>query len=108
MFLHKNPNTYTASETSLTALGENQNYLLGQMLRNIYADVASPNAISGLSNTTFIAAQINSTADGGGEGGVIADSAVAMWQVSGLCVVPTGRIAHTILVHQGFYPPNPR
>lgn len=57
-------------------------FRLGQMLRSIYADDASPAAVAGLSNTTLVASQINSTADGGGEGGVIFDSAVAMWQVS--------------------------
>lgn len=57
-----------------------QNYALGQMLRNIYADDLSSAAIPGLSNTTLVASQINSTADGGGEGGVIFDSAIAMWQ----------------------------
>ncbi|ORY50682.1 histidine phosphatase superfamily [Leucosporidium creatinivorum] len=83
---YQDPNGYTASDTAITPLGEVQNYQLGQMLRNLYAADDSPTKISGLSNTTLVPSQINSTADGGGEGGVIFDSAVALWQ--------------------GFYPPN--
>ncbi|SCZ88234.1 BZ3500_MvSof-1268-A1-R1_Chr2-1g04276 [Microbotryum saponariae] len=83
---YQNPNTYAASKTSITPLGEQQLYRVGNMLRTIYADPSSDRAIQGLSNSTLNAAQINSTADGGGEGGVIFDSAVALWQ--------------------GFYPPN--
>ncbi|KDE09271.1 hypothetical protein MVLG_00589 [Microbotryum lychnidis-dioicae p1A1 Lamole] len=83
---YQNPNTYAASNTSITPLGEQQLYQVGNMLRTIYADPSSDRAIQGLSNSTLNAAQINSTADGGGEGGVIFDSAVALWQ--------------------GFYPPN--
>jgi hypothetical protein len=51
------------------------------MMRSIYADDNSPAAIPDLSNTTFVQGQINSTADAGGEGGVIFDSAMAFWQV---------------------------
>ncbi|SCV72155.1 BQ2448_4849 [Microbotryum intermedium] len=83
---YQNPNTYAASHTSITPLGEQQLYQVGNMLRTIYAESTSDRAIEGLSNSTLNAAQINSTADGGGEGGVIFDSAVALWQ--------------------GFYPPN--
>ncbi|GAA5959601.1 hypothetical protein JCM21900_002951 [Sporobolomyces salmonicolor] len=83
---YQSPTTYTASDTVVTPLGEVQNYQLGQMLRSIYTGSDASRAISGLSSTTFNGYQINATADAGGEGSVIYDSALALWQ--------------------GFYPPN--
>ncbi|GAA5941400.1 uncharacterized protein JCM15063_006087 [Sporobolomyces koalae] len=84
---YQNPDQYTASDTQITPLGENQCFRLGAMVRDIYADGnGSTRAIAGLSSTTLVPAQINSTADAGGEGSTIWDSAVSFWQ--------------------GFYPPN--
>lgn len=50
------------------------------MLRNIYAGTDASRAIQGLSPTTLAPAQVNSTADAGGEGSTIYDSAMALWQ----------------------------
>lgn len=83
---YQDPDAYTASDTQITPLGENQNFQLGAMLRNIYAGTDASRAIQGLSPTTLAPAQVNSTADAGGEGSTIYDSAMALWQ--------------------GFYPPN--
>lgn len=55
-------------------------------MRSYYANESSQNAIAGLNTQYLEPAQITSTVDGGGEGGVIYDSAVAFWQ--------------------GFYPPS--
>lgn len=85
--LAENPETYDSTDTVLTALGEQQNYQMGQMMRRIYAGADPSRAIAGLSNTTFVDSAISSMADAGGEGSVIYDSALAFWQ--------------------GFYPPNP-
>lgn len=49
-------------------------------MRRTYADPTSATAIAGLGESVLIPTQINATADGGGEGGVIYDSAVAFWQ----------------------------
>ncbi|POY76411.1 hypothetical protein BMF94_0609 [Rhodotorula taiwanensis] len=84
---YQNPETYDSTDTVLTALGEQQNYQMGQMMRRIYAGADPSRAIAGLSNTTFVDSAISSMADAGGEGSVIYDSALAFWQ--------------------GFYPPNP-
>lgn len=75
---YQSPTTYTASATAITPLGEVQEYQLGDMMRRTYA-LSSNTAtyIAGLSETELIATQLNSTADGGGEGGVIFDSAIA-------------------------------
>lgn len=85
--LFQSPTTYTTTGTSITPLGEQQCYNLGVMLRNTYATNTSSTYIAGLSDIDLDPTKFNSTADGGGEGGVIFDSALALWQ--------------------GFYPPNP-
>lgn len=78
---YQNPDQYTASDTQITPLGENQCFQLGAMLRNIYAEGSgSTRAISGLSSTTLNPSQINATADAGGEGSTIYDSAMSLWQ----------------------------
>ncbi|GAA5830842.1 hypothetical protein JCM3766R1_003447 [Sporobolomyces carnicolor] len=78
---------YTASDTEITPLGENECFQLGAMLRDLYSESnSSTRAIVGLSSTKLDPSQINATADAGGEGSTIYDSAVALWQ--------------------GFYPPN--
>ncbi|GAA5883974.1 hypothetical protein JCM16303_001343 [Sporobolomyces ruberrimus] len=84
---YQDPDQYTASDTQITPLGENQCFQLGAMLRGIYGEgTGSTRAIGGLSSTTLKPEQVNSTADAGGEGSTIYDSAVSLWQ--------------------GFYPPN--
>ncbi|KAM0750671.1 phosphoglycerate mutase-like protein [Meredithblackwellia eburnea MCA 4105] len=77
---YQSPTTYTATATAITPVGEFQEYQLGDLMRRTYAVEDSPSYITGLNPTELIATQINSTADGGGEGGVIFDSAMAMWQ----------------------------
>ncbi|GAA6038328.1 hypothetical protein JCM8097_003946 [Rhodosporidiobolus ruineniae] len=77
---YQDPTTYTGSDTVLTPLGEQQNYRLGQILNSIYAGSDASRAIEGLSATEMVGSQINATADAGGEGSVIWDSAVALWQ----------------------------
>ena len=74
---YQSPTTYTATATSITAVGEVEEFQLGDLLRRTYADETSTTHITGLNPTTLTATQLNSTADGGGEGGVIFDSAVA-------------------------------
>ncbi|BGO94400.1 hypothetical protein NBRC10512_002098 [Rhodotorula toruloides] len=77
---YQNPTSYSASDTAVTPLGEQQLFQVGSLVRNIYAGSDPTRAISGLSNTTFDGFKINSTADAGGEGSVIYDSALAFWQ----------------------------
>ncbi|GAA5901020.1 hypothetical protein JCM6882_006003 [Rhodosporidiobolus microsporus] len=77
---YQDPKTYTASDTVLTPLGEQQNFRLGQILNNIYAADNSSRKIEGLSSIEMVGSQINATADAGGEGSVIDDSATALWQ----------------------------
>ncbi|GAA6059827.1 hypothetical protein JCM10212_003739 [Sporobolomyces blumeae] len=90
---YQDPDSYTASDTEITTLGERQCFQLGETIRQIYTSNASSatasqgsRQIAGLSSTTLDARQVNSTADAGGEGSTIYDSAIAFWQ--------------------GFYPPN--
>ncbi|GAA5972417.1 hypothetical protein JCM11641_001835 [Rhodosporidiobolus odoratus] len=77
---YQDPASYSGSDTVLTPLGEQQNFQLGVMLRSIYAGTDATRAIVGLSATDADGSKINSTADAGGEGSVISDSAQAMWQ----------------------------
>lgn len=66
----------------ITPLGETQEFQLGGLIRRTYLDPTSPTVIAGISSDVVVASQLTSTVDGGGEGGVIFDSAVALWQVS--------------------------
>lgn len=84
---YQDPKTYTATSTAITPVGEVQEYQLGSLLRSIYVNTSSPHYVTGLNPVTLIDPQINSTVDGGGEGSVVFDSAVALFQ--------------------GLYPPNP-
>ncbi|KPV73943.1 uncharacterized protein RHOBADRAFT_66686 [Rhodotorula graminis WP1] len=77
---YQDPKTYTASSTVLTSLGEQQNYQLGQLMASVYAGANESTAIAKLSKDVFVDSQVNSTADAGGEGSVISDSALAFWQ----------------------------
>ncbi|GAA5821735.1 hypothetical protein JCM11251_000998 [Rhodosporidiobolus azoricus] len=76
----QNPNTYASTDTGLTPLGEQQNFRLGQLLNSIYAADNSSRKIEGLSSIEMVGKQINATADAGGEGSVIDDSATSLWQ----------------------------
>lgn len=46
---YQSPASYTPSDTQITALGENQEYQLGQLLRSRYLDPSSPNVIDNIS-----------------------------------------------------------
>ncbi|KAI0768868.1 phosphoglycerate mutase-like protein [Irpex lacteus] len=84
---YQDPTTYTASATSITPLGETQEFALGDLVRTTYLDPNGPEYI-GASSPLFNQSQFWARADAGGEGGVIFDSAIA--------------------VTQGLFPPNPR
>lgn len=78
---YQNPDTYTASKTAITALGAQQEFQLGQLIRSLYFnDTTSPSHIQNISTGLFNQAQIDVRADAGGEGGVIYDSALALVQ----------------------------
>jgi len=49
-------------------------------MASIYAGTNESTAIAKLSKDAFVDSQVNSTADAGGEGSVISDSALAFWQ----------------------------
>lgn len=66
---YQSPVTYTATATSITTLGEQQEYQLGTMLRGVYANTTSPNYVVGLNTSLLLSSQYTSFADGGGEGG---------------------------------------
>ncbi|EIW59547.1 phosphoglycerate mutase-like protein [Trametes versicolor FP-101664 SS1] len=79
---YQDPQTYTASATVITPLGEQQEFQLGSLLRSQYLDPSSSTYIQGIANTStlFQSNQVIVRADAGGEGGVIFDSAVALTQ----------------------------
>lgn len=71
---------YTASSTVITTVGAQEEYALGQTLRALYLNASSPSYIQGISTGVFQQSQVTISADAGGEGGVIYDSAVALTQ----------------------------
>ncbi|KAL7279753.1 hypothetical protein ACG7TL_006160 [Trametes sanguinea] len=79
---YQDPDTYTASATAITPLGEQQEFQLGSLLRSIYLNASAPTYIQGIadSDSLFQQNQAVVRADAGGEGGVIFDSAVALVQ----------------------------
>ncbi|KAF9011496.1 phosphoglycerate mutase-like protein [Hymenopellis radicata] len=77
---YQSPTTYTATSTAITPLGNQQEYQLGQLLRSIYLNSSSESVISGMNATLANQNQIKIRADGGGEGGVIFNSAVSLTQ----------------------------
>nr|VWO95604.1 Tetrahydroxynaphthalene reductase (EC (T4HN reductase) (THNR) [Ganoderma boninense] len=79
---YQDPETYTASQTAITPLGEAQEFDLGSVIRDLYFDPSSPSFVQGIANTSalFQQSQVVVRADAGGEGGVIFDSAVALTQ----------------------------
>ncbi|KAG5639427.1 hypothetical protein H0H81_002298 [Sphagnurus paluster] len=77
---YQNPSTYTPSNTVLTPLGNQQEFLLGQKLRGLYLNETSPTYIQGINGTLVNDAQFRVRADAGGEGGVILNSALSLLQ----------------------------
>ncbi|KAI0671089.1 phosphoglycerate mutase-like protein [Trametes maxima] len=79
---YQDPETYTASSTVITPLGETQEFALGSLLRSLYLNASAPTYIQGVANSDslFQPNQVVVRADAGGEGGVIFDSAVALTQ----------------------------
>ncbi|KAI0823176.1 histidine phosphatase superfamily [Trametes gibbosa] len=79
---YQDPETYTASATVITPLGEQQEYELGALVREQYTATNSSTYIQGIaaSDALLQANQVVVRADAGGEGGVIFDSAVALTQ----------------------------
>jgi len=77
---YQSPTSYSASDTAITPLGEQQEYQLGTTLRERYFEPSSSYYIDGLNGTLVNASQVVMSADAGGEGGVIFDSAVALTQ----------------------------
>jgi len=77
---YQNATDYTPSNTAITPLGNTQEYQLGQILRSIYFNSSSPSLIPSIDSNIVEDAQILVRADGGGEGGVIFNSAVSLLQ----------------------------
>ncbi|THH19834.1 hypothetical protein EUX98_g8697 [Antrodiella citrinella] len=94
---YQDPESYTPSATSITPLGEQQEFALGTLVRSLYLNASSPTYIQGISNTNqlFNQSQVAVRADEGGEDGVIFDSSVALLQ--GLFPVTTA--ANTTLAN---------
>ncbi|PSR93736.1 hypothetical protein PHLCEN_2v4631 [Hermanssonia centrifuga] len=79
---YQNPETYSATSTVITPLGEQQEYQLGGYLRDIYLNPNSSSYIQGIFSTPaiFNESEVIVRADAGGDGGVIVDSSQAMVQ----------------------------
>ncbi|TEB22716.1 phosphoglycerate mutase-like protein [Coprinellus micaceus] len=77
---YQDPKTYTSKDTAITPLGSQQEYQLGQYLRSRYLNSSSSSFISGVNASVADDDQIKIRADGGGEGGVIFNSALSMLQ----------------------------
>ncbi|TFK40711.1 histidine phosphatase superfamily [Crucibulum laeve] len=77
---YQDPITYNPSNTAITPLGNVQEFQLGQKLRSIYFNSSSPSFISGINTTVADETQLHVRADGGGERGVIFNSAVSVLQ----------------------------
>ncbi|KAH8085958.1 phosphoglycerate mutase-like protein [Cristinia sonorae] len=92
---YQDPDAYTASATSITPLGEQQEFELGSLIRSQYLTSSSPSFIRNISTGLFDQTQVAVRADAGGEGGVIFDSAVALLQ--GL--FPATRLSNTTLAN---------
>jgi hypothetical protein len=77
---YQDPDTYIASATAITALGNQQEFQLGAQIRSLYMNASSPSYIQGISTGLFNQNQVKVRADAGGEAGVIFDSAVSLVQ----------------------------
>ncbi|PFH50443.1 hypothetical protein AMATHDRAFT_60983 [Amanita thiersii Skay4041] len=84
---YQDPNTYAASNTETTALGEVQSHQLGSLLRSTYLDRTSPSYIEGIRSDLVDNSEVKVRVKAGVEGSVVFDSAIALLQ--------------------GFFPPNP-
>ncbi|KAG2144189.1 histidine phosphatase superfamily [Suillus bovinus] len=78
--LYQNPDTYTATGTVITPLGNQEEFMLGSYLRSLYLNQSSPSYLPGMSTGLFNPAQVFIQADAGDEGGVIYDSCVSLTQ----------------------------
>ncbi|KAL5483060.1 hypothetical protein ACEPAI_8289 [Sanghuangporus weigelae] len=77
---YQDPLTYAASQTTITPLGNQQEFQLGQTLRSLYMEDVSSFLIQGINTTLFDEEQVKVRADAGDEGGVIFASAVSLLQ----------------------------
>jgi prostatic aicd phosphatase len=77
---YQNPDSYTASGTEITPLGNEQSFQLGEYIRSRYINSSSPHYIQNISQGLVDPDQILLLADAGGEGDVIYDSAVSTMQ----------------------------
>lgn len=77
---YQDPNSYSASNTEITPLGNQQTFQLGEYLRSRYMNGSSPYFIQNISQGLLDPDQILIRADGGGEGDVIYDSALSTMQ----------------------------
>ncbi|KII86633.1 hypothetical protein PLICRDRAFT_43271 [Plicaturopsis crispa FD-325 SS-3] len=77
---YQDDDTYTATATSLTPLGNQQEFQLGQLLRSLYLNSSSPSHIQGINATIFNTSEALVRADAGGEGDVIQASAASLVQ----------------------------
>jgi len=77
---YQDPTTYTPSNTQITALGNLESFQLGQLIRSVYLNESSPSFIATVNNTIVQDGQVQVRADGGGERGVIFNSAVSLLQ----------------------------
>ncbi|KAI6096174.1 phosphoglycerate mutase-like protein [Pisolithus croceorrhizus] len=77
--LYQDPATYNSTQGYLSALGAEQEYELGQFLRNTYLNPGSSSYIQGANTDVVDVDQLYVRADAGG-GNVILDSAYALLQ----------------------------
>ncbi|PPQ67973.1 hypothetical protein CVT25_000453 [Psilocybe cyanescens] len=77
---YQDPIDYTPSNTAITALGNLQSFQLGEEIRSLYLSPSSPSFISSVSADIVQDSQVQIRADGGGERGVIFNSAVSFLQ----------------------------
>jgi len=77
---YQDPTDYTPANTAITPLGNVESIQLGQLLRSIYFNASSPEFISTVDTDIAQDAQLQFRADGGGERGVIFNSAVSFLQ----------------------------
>lgn len=77
---YQDPDSYTASNTEITPLGNQQSFQLGEYIRSRYMDSSSSYSIQNISQALVDPDQVLVRADAGGEGEVIYDSALSTVQ----------------------------
>ncbi|KAI5119299.1 hypothetical protein M0805_008214 [Coniferiporia weirii] len=77
---YQDPLTYDASQTTITPLGNQEEFELGGVLRSMYLETNSSSLITNVSTGLFNPLEVLVSADSGDEGGVIYDSAVSVVQ----------------------------